>query len=58
MHLSGLSMLSKPNIPAKFLLETVFTMHTYKDYFLKTVKRKGTQIDHTMIGMIVTRILS
>lgn len=25
-YLSGLSMLSKLNIPAKFLLETVFTM--------------------------------
>lgn len=58
-HLSGLSMLSKLKIPAKFLLETVFTMHSYEDCFLKTVlKEKALKIDHTMVEMIVTWILS
>lgn len=56
---SGLSMLSKLNIPAKFLLETVFTVPSYKDCFLKDVlKEKALKIDHTMIEMIVTWILS
>lgn len=47
-HLSRLSVLSKLNIPAKFLLETHFAMYSYKDYFHKTVfkKKKALKIDH------------
>lgn len=36
-HLSRLSVLSKLNIPAKLLLETGFTMHSYKIAFTKTI---------------------
>lgn len=54
-HLSGLSVLSKLNTPAKFLLETVFTMPSYKDCFLKAIlKEKALKIDHAMIEIIVT----
>lgn len=43
-HLSGLSILSKLNIPGKFLLETVFTMPSYKDCFLKNYIKRHSKL--------------